>query len=42
MGGRRIGEMGSAYGSLVGKPEGKIPLERPQRRWNDNIEADLN
>jgi hypothetical protein len=22
---------------LVGKPEGKRPLERPRRRWEDNI-----
>jgi len=22
---------------LVGKPEGKIPLGRPRRRWEDNI-----
>jgi hypothetical protein len=26
---------------LVGKPEGKRPLERPQRRWEDNIRMDL-
>jgi hypothetical protein len=25
----------------VGKPEGKRPLERPTRRWVDNIEMDL-
>ena len=23
------------------KPEGKIPLERPRRRWEDNINMDL-
>jgi hypothetical protein len=28
----------NAYGILIGKPEGKIPLERPRRRWVDNIE----
>jgi hypothetical protein len=22
---------------LVGKPEGKRPLERPRRRWEDNV-----
>jgi hypothetical protein len=22
---------------LVGKPEGKRPMERPRRRWKDNI-----
>ena len=26
---------------LVGKPEGKRPLERPRRRWDDNIKMDL-
>jgi hypothetical protein len=26
---------------LVGKPEGKIPLGRPRRRWDDNIKMDL-
>jgi hypothetical protein len=26
---------------LVGKPEGKRPLERPRRRWVDNIKIDL-
>ena len=26
---------------LVGKPEGKRPLGRPRRRWEDNIEMDL-
>jgi hypothetical protein len=25
----------------VGKPEGKRPLWRPRRRWEDNVEADL-
>jgi hypothetical protein len=25
----------------VGKPEGKKPLGRPRRRWEDNIETDL-
>jgi hypothetical protein len=29
------------YRVLVGKPEGKRPLERPRRRWEDNIKADL-
>ena len=24
-----------------GKPEGKRPLERPRRRWEDNIKMDL-
>ena len=26
---------------LVGKPEGKKPLGRPRRRWEDNIKTDL-
>jgi hypothetical protein len=25
----------------VGKPEGKRPLGRPKRRWEDNIRMDL-
>jgi hypothetical protein len=35
--GERIGE----YRVLVGKPEGKRPLGRPRRRWEDNIKTDL-
>jgi hypothetical protein len=26
---------------LVGKPEGKMPLGRPRRRWEDNIKMDV-
>jgi hypothetical protein len=26
---------------LVGKPEGKRPLERPRRRWEVNLKMDL-
>jgi hypothetical protein len=26
---------------VLGKPEEKIPLGRPRRRWEDNIKADL-
>ena len=26
---------------LMGKPEGKTPLRRPRRRWEDNIKMDL-
>jgi hypothetical protein len=26
---------------LVGKPEGKRPLRRPRRRWEDNIRITL-
>jgi hypothetical protein len=34
-------EMRNAYKILVGKSEGKRPLERPRYRWEDNIEMDL-
>jgi hypothetical protein len=30
-----------AYRVLVGRPEGKRPLGRPRRRWEDNIKMDL-
>ena len=33
----RMGEERGVYGVLVGKPEGKRPLERPRRRWVDNV-----
>ena len=26
---------------LIGKPEGKRPLGKPRRRWEDNIKMDL-
>ena len=26
---------------VVGKPEGKRPMGRPRRRWEDNIKMDL-
>jgi hypothetical protein len=29
------------YSILVGKPEGKRPLGRPRRRWDNNIKMDL-
>jgi hypothetical protein len=32
-----MGESRGAYRALVGKPEGRRPLERPRRRWEDNI-----
>jgi hypothetical protein len=35
------GEKRNAYRILVGKPEGKRPLERRRRRWVDNIKMDL-
>ena len=31
----RMGERRSVYRFLVGKPEGKRPLGRPRRRWED-------
>jgi hypothetical protein len=36
-----MGERRGAYRVLVGKPEGRRPLERPRRRWKDNIKMDL-
>jgi hypothetical protein len=37
----RMGERRCAYRALVGKPEGRRPLARPRRRWEDNIKMDL-
>ena len=37
----RMGKRKGVYRVLVGKPEGKRPLERPRRRWEDNIKMDL-
>jgi hypothetical protein len=37
----RIGQRGGVYRVLVGKPEGKRPLGRPKRRWEDDIKMDL-
>ena len=37
----RMGERIRVYRVLVGKPEGKRPLGRPRRRWEDNIKMDL-
>jgi hypothetical protein len=34
-------EKRNAYRILVGKPEGKRPLEGPRRRWVNNIKMDL-
>jgi len=43
-----MGDACSTYGGrrgihriLVGKPEGKRPIERPRRRWEDNIKIYL-
>jgi hypothetical protein len=33
----RMGEARGAYRILVGRPEGRRPLERPRHRWEDNI-----
>jgi hypothetical protein len=35
----RMGEKKNACKILVGKPEGKRPLGRPRRRWEDNIKG---
>ena len=35
------GESRSVYRVLVGKPEGKRPLGRPRRKWEENIKMDL-
>ena len=37
----RMGEGRGVHTVLVGKPEGKRPLGRPRRRWEDNIKMDL-
>ena len=37
----RMGEGRGVHGVLVGKPEGNRPLERPRRRWEDNIKMGL-
>ena len=37
----RMGVGRGIYRVLVGKPEGKRPLGRPRRRWEDNIRMDL-
>ena len=35
------GERRGVYRVLVGKPDGKRPLGRPRRRWENNIKMDL-
>ena len=37
----RIGDGRGVYTVLVGKRDGKRPLWRPGRRWEDNIKMDL-
>jgi hypothetical protein len=36
-----MGEGRGAYRILVGRPEGRRPIERPRRIWEDNIKMDL-
>jgi hypothetical protein len=36
-----MGEGRGVYGVLDGRHEGKRPLGRPKRRWEDNIKMDL-
>jgi hypothetical protein len=36
-----MGEERKVYKVLVGKPEGKRPLGRPRRRWEDGIRMDF-
>jgi hypothetical protein len=36
-----MGEGRGVYRVLVGEPEGKTPLGRPRRSWEDNIKMDL-
>jgi len=37
----RMGDRRGIYWVLVGKPEGKRPLGRPRRKWEDNNKMDL-
>jgi hypothetical protein len=37
----RMGEGRNVHMVLVGKPEGKRPLGKPRRRWEDGIKMDL-
>jgi len=36
-----MGERRDAYWILLGRPEGRGPLGRPRRRWEDNIKMYL-
>jgi hypothetical protein len=36
-----MGKGRDAYGVLVWRPEGRRPLGRPKRMWEDNINMDL-
>ena len=37
----RMGEGRGVHRVLLGKPEGKRPMGKPRRRWEDNIKMDL-
>jgi hypothetical protein len=37
----RMVEVRGAYNIFVGRPEGRRPLGRPRRKWEDNIKMDL-
>jgi hypothetical protein len=36
-----MGEERGAYRILLGRPEGRQPLGRPRRRWEDKIKMDV-
>jgi hypothetical protein len=36
-----MGAMRNPYSIFIAKPEGKRPLRRPMRRWEDNIRMDI-
>jgi len=36
-----MGERIGVYRVFIGKPEGRRPLGRPSRRWEDNIKMDV-
>jgi hypothetical protein len=36
-----MGEGRNVYRVLVGNPEGKRPLVRPRRRWEDGVKTEL-
>jgi hypothetical protein len=36
-----MGEVRSVYNILFGRPEGRRPLGRPRRKWEDKIKMDL-
>jgi hypothetical protein len=36
-----MGKRRGTYRALVGKPDGRRPLERPRHRWEDDIKMDI-